>query len=313
MYNSFFKGFLVPLALLFLVGCHHNAHIRTQKPLSPSETAISFGITPFPFILGDYSHSNPLGIIGMRSEVSFLRGLKNDQELGVYAGLGSGDDANGFVSGVHYKKYKYLPIIKRLVKIGGGLEQNSTRFGKVLNSKISIISTSSKNNPAYGGIHLLRALSLGQLQRNAYGQYSRYSIHSIGFGVTFGSERYSKKHTLQAQIDISGFYDSQLARDLWSNESYVYDSMYLLSSSSLIYNFFLPPSNTKETLGPMPPVQKRKTRLSPDAVPNTSTKLFNPETGEPIKKESTIFDPETGEAIEKDPVEYDPETGEVID
>ena len=89
--------------------------------------------------------------------------------------------------------------------------------------------------------------------------------------------------------------------------------MYLISSSSLIYNFFLPPSNTKNKLGPMLPVQKRKTRLSPDAVPNTSTKLFDPETGEPIKKESTIFDPETGEAIEKDPVEYDPETGEVID
>ena len=46
--HNFFKGFLVSLALLFLVGCHHNAHIRTQKPLSQSETVISSSMNPGP-------------------------------------------------------------------------------------------------------------------------------------------------------------------------------------------------------------------------------------------------------------------------
>ena len=85
--HNFFKGFLVSLALLFLVGCHHSAHIRTQKSLSPSETVFSGSITTLPISLG-FSDDTPLGIIGMRSELSLLRGLENDRELGAYAGIG---------------------------------------------------------------------------------------------------------------------------------------------------------------------------------------------------------------------------------
>ena len=310
-YNSFFKGFLVSLALLFLVGCHHNAHIRTQKPLSPSETVISGSYTSFPIGFGDIDDNATLGIIGMRSEASLLRGLENGQELGAYAGIGLGENVGfGSVLGLHYKKYKYLSPIERLVKIGGGLEINFNYSGTVFNSKTSIISTSSKNNPFYGGIHLIYAKSFGKLRLIGYHETLPYSIQSTGIGVTIGKERkfFIRKTSLQNQFDVSLLRDNRLTNNYYNDVS-----MYLLFSYSLGLNFFLPPSNPKKSFEPLPSIQKREIKSSPDIMPNTSTKLFDPETGEPIKKESTIFDPETGEAIEKDPVEYDPETGEVID
>ena len=64
--------------------------------------------------------------------------------MGAYAGLGLGKGIEGGVLGLHYKKYKYITPIERLIKIGGGLEINISRLGTVFNSKTSIISTSSK-------------------------------------------------------------------------------------------------------------------------------------------------------------------------
>ena len=101
-------------AILFLSGCHHNAHIRTQRPLSPSETVFSGNLTPFPISLGnkvDFWGNKPeksIGILGMRSELSFLSGLKNNQEIGAYAGFGLGSFVSGNIYGLHYKKYKYV-------------------------------------------------------------------------------------------------------------------------------------------------------------------------------------------------------------
>ena len=307
--HNFFKGFLVSLALLFLVGCHHNAHIRTQKPLSPSETVFSGSITTLPISLG-FGDDTPLGIIGMRSELSLLRGLENDQELGAYAGLGLGRFIEGGVLGLHYKRYKYIPPIGRLVKIGGGLEINTSHLGTVFNSKTSIISTSSKKSPRYGGIHLLYAKSFGNLREYNYDYEPEiYTMFSAGIGMTIGKERefFLKNTTLQSQFDVSAVYDHKFDYD------YTYDSVYLVFSTSFGFSFFHPPSKPEKSFDPLPPIQKRNTKSSPDIMSNTSTKLFDPETGEVIKKESLEFDPETGEVIKKESLEFDPETGEVID
>ena len=309
--HNFFKGFLVSLALLFLVGCHHNAHIRTQNPLSPSETVISGSYTSSPIGFGDINDNATLGIIGMRSEASLLRGLENGQELGVYAGIGLGAHVGfGSVLGLHYKKYKYLSPMERLVKIGGGLEINFNYSGTVFNSKTSIISTSSKNNPFYGGIHLIYAKSFGKLRLIGYHETLPYSIQSTGIGVTIGKERkfFIQKTSFQNQFDVSLLRDNRLTNNYYNDVS-----MYLLFSYSLGLNFFLPPSNLKKSFEPLPSIKKRETKSSSDTMSNTSTKLFDPETGEPIIKNRIIFDPETGEKIKKDSTEGDPDTDEIVE
>ena len=294
--HNFFKGFLVSLALLFLVGCHHNAHIRTQKPLSQSETVISSSMNPGP--ITSPKKNMTLGIIGRRLEFSFLRGLENDRELGAYVSIGIREQmgSQGNVLGLHYKKYKYLSPIERLVKIGGGLEINFSNSGAVFNSKASIISASSINNPIYFGIHFLHARSYGKIKGYSSPIYSNgnYSMQSRGIGMTIGKEReiFIQNTSFQSQFDVSIVHDGY---------NYIDDSfysIYLLFSYSLGLNFFLPPSNPKKSFEPLPYIQKRETKSSSDIMSNTSTELFDPETGEPIKNKSATFDPETGEVID---------------
>ena len=304
-------------AILFLAGCHHNAHIRTQRPLSPSETVFSGSLTPFPIGLGnkvDFLGNKPeksIGILGMRSELSFLSGLKNNQEIGTYAGLGLGSFVSGNIYGLHYKKYKYSPFTDKLVKVGGGLEINVSDRGKVFNTKTSIIEASSEEYKRYKGIHFLYAHSLGYIRKyydRNFKNYSNlsYKIQSVGIGLTMGRERktYIKNTYLQSQIDISLIQD---------NFSYNNKSVYVLFAFSLGFNIFNPSTNPKTSFEPLPIFRERSTKLSTDQFLNTTNENLDFETEKLIKDSDIIFDPETGDEIEKENVEYDPETGEEIE
>ena len=305
-------------AILFLAGCHHNAHIRTQRPLIPSETVFSGSLTPFPISLGnkvDFWGNKPeksIGILGMRSELSFLSGLKNNQEIGTYAGFGLGSFVSGNIYGLHYKKYRYSPFTDKLVKVGGDLEINVSDRGKVFNTKTSIIEASSEEYKRYKGIHFLYAHSLGHIRgyyddRN-FKNYSNlsYKIQSVGIGLTMGREKktYLKNTYLQSQIDISLIQD---------NYSYNNESVYLLFAFSLGFNIFNPPTNSKISFEPLPIIRKKPTKLSKDKFLNSTNENLDFETEKLIKDNDIFFDPETGEVIEKDNVEYDPETGEEIE
>ena len=312
------KQILYPFfAILLLAGCHHNAHIRTQRPLSPSEKVFSGSLTSFPISLGnnvDFWGNRPeksIGILGMRSELSFLSGLENNQEIGTYAGFGLGSFVSGNIYGLHYKKYRHLPFTDRLVKVGGVLEINVSDRGRVFNTKASIIEASSEKYKRYKGIHFLFAHSLGYIRSyhdKNFANYSNlsYEIQSVGIGLTMGMEKktYVKNTYLQRQIDISLIQD---------NFSYSNESVYVLFGFSLGFNIFNPSTNPKIIFEPLPIIRKKPTKLSIDKFLNTTNEVFDFGTEKPIQDSDLIFDPETGEVIEKENVEFDPETGEEIE
>ena len=92
-----------------LVGCHNNAHLRTQKVLKPGEKAYSGS---FVLAVGGETRSGRLdytGVPGMRGEVSMLTGRKGG-EAGPYFGFGLSGDNERFVftGGFDYKQYEKL-------------------------------------------------------------------------------------------------------------------------------------------------------------------------------------------------------------
>ena len=76
--------------LLVLVGCHNNAHLRTQKILKPGEKAYSAsGVLAMGGVAEDYGYGdiNNTGVMGLRGEMSMFKG-GNDLEAGPYFGVG---------------------------------------------------------------------------------------------------------------------------------------------------------------------------------------------------------------------------------
>ena len=94
---------LIISILLIVTGCHNNAYIRTQKPLKNGETVYSSSST-IPLSIGE--PESDLGIVGMRQEISILRGTEN-KELGAYAAFGVGESAFGSVLGFDFK-HQYI-------------------------------------------------------------------------------------------------------------------------------------------------------------------------------------------------------------
>ena len=91
--------------LLVLVGCHNNAHLRTQKILKPGEKAYSgSGVVAMGGADENWDDINNTGVMGLRGEVSMLKGGK-DSEAGPYFGVGIGEDGPGLILGYDYKKY----------------------------------------------------------------------------------------------------------------------------------------------------------------------------------------------------------------
>ena len=76
--------------LLVLVGCHNNAHLRTQKVLKPGEKAYSgSGVLAVGGVddITSYDAVDNTGVMGLRGEVSMLKG-GNNLEAGPYFGVG---------------------------------------------------------------------------------------------------------------------------------------------------------------------------------------------------------------------------------
>ena len=150
--------------IFFLVGCHNNAHLRTQKLLEKDESVISLsGVLPMGGVSEAYDYDDETGIVAMRSEVSYLKGF-GDYELGPYAGFGFGNfDSPGFVLGFDYRKYTKT---KNPYKLGAQFELNLSNSGSVVHIKPSITSAVTDQKPNYYGIHGL--LYSGELNNRDY-------------------------------------------------------------------------------------------------------------------------------------------------
>ena len=84
------------------VGCHNNAHLRTQKLLKPGEKSVSIsGVIPVGGIIEGQGRTlnEETGVVGVRGEVSYLKG-NVDSESGPYLGFGFHRDYPGFILGM---------------------------------------------------------------------------------------------------------------------------------------------------------------------------------------------------------------------
>jgi len=300
--------------LLVLVGCHNNAHLRTQKILKPGEKAYSasgvlaLGGEPRDIDL-DYT-----GVPGVRGEISMLTGSK-DSESGPYLGFGSHeDDWGSFIVGYDYKKYVGLESgLPKKLGIQGELnytpkEGGYRGFGSTFHFRPSFTTTTTKEEYFYSGIH--GVLAVGRLNYTSeWDDYIAYNFNSLGLGITAGVEfLLPSSSSIQIQIDAS-LLQNAYAWDIPSFGYYKhYDekdaqSTFLLTGSGGI-SFFKPDPASKEPFEPLPTPSYSTTQTQP---------IFDPKTGEKISG-NMRFDPETGKEIQSnDQIIFDPETGKVVD
>ena len=321
MQNSAHSFSLILSILLIVTGCHNNAHIRTQKPLKNGETVYSSSST-IPLSIGE--PESDLGIVGMRQEISILRGTEGNKELGAYAAFGVGESAFGSVLGFDFKKHQYIQG-SQLTKLGGRVELNMTEYGSVLNLRPSITTTTSQKDPFYFGLHGIFAAPLGTLERRYYSE-EEYDFSSVGPGLTIGGEYFTQLSSLQLQLDVSYVFDryNWISGRGWYDDYRSRDRTYLLISASAGWNFFPTSAKNDVLSAPMPPVKESQQpkkvkqvfdKIKAEPLPNSSLSSnealegFDPNTGERIDKKRPIFDPETGEELEPEGRSYDPETG----
>ena len=314
------KNKIIPvfyLQFLVIIGCHNNAHLRTQKLLKPGEKSISISaVIPAG---GVYEHSGrtlnvETGVVGLRGEVSYLKG-NFDSESGPYFGFGFHRDYPGFILGYDYRKY----LESRKQKLGAQFEINISEFGPLFHLRPSFSSVTSDSWPIYAGIHGILANgrlkswtgdivfdyldSNGVTVRYRMDEKIDYTFNSLGAGITLGFEINTINNSFQFQTDISlvknswlseydhGINTENISPD-WARRKDVYegvshsDDQALLVSASAGMSFFKPGKNDGQTFEPMP-------------VPNKSTKqiIYDPDTGEKISDNDLQFDPETGERI----------------
>ena len=314
------KNKLIPffyLQFLVMIGCHNNAHLRTQKLLKPGEKSTSIsGVLPVGGVIEGQGRTlnEETGVVGIRGEVSFLKG-KIDSESGPYFGFGFHLDYPGFILGYDYRKY----LESRKQKLGAQFELNISEFGPLFHLRPSFSSVTSDSWPIYAGIHGIIANgklktwtdeiefdyldSNGDIVRHRIDEKIDYNFNSYGLGITFGLEINTVHNSFQLQTDISLVQNSWLSEydhgidqakitnyysyyeDL--NEGFSHsDDPALLVSASAGMSFFKPGKNNGPTFEPMP-------------IPNKSTKqiIYDPDTGEKISDNDLQFDPETGERI----------------
>ena len=300
------KVFALLTILLLIFGCHNNAHIRTQKILEKEESVLSVsGVLPIGGIDDRYSIDDENGVLGMRGELSYIKGFSS-YELGPYAGFGLSDlDDPGFILGFDYKNYLNISS-SRPIKFGAQFELNSSVYGKTFHIKPSLITVTSRQKAGYFGIHGL--LYNGSLK---HWNSSLYSFSSLGFGFTIGTEHISSKLSIQAQADLSmvnnAFRTEGNSNFLYYDDGYHYDpgnDFYLLVGLSAGVNFFKVPKIRNKLFEPMP-------------VPNykeveTKNIHYDPNTGKVISPGANKFDPETGELLSFQTEIFDPNTGEKI-
>ena len=326
--------------LLVLVGCHNNAHLRTQKVLKPGEKAYSgSGVLAMGV---DYDLPNT-GVMGFRGEVSMLKGGK-DSEAGPYFGVGLGGqfDGPGLILGYDYRKYTGQSS-GQAKKLGAQIEVNIGEAGQTFHLRPSLTSTTKRGRPFYGGVHGL--LAVGNLMDYSYFSYRTsqqivginiieyhdiehevdYRFNSLGAGLTAGAELLTfDNNSIQLQVDVSLVKNSfnldgeaaeppniDMENVTWASwlddngnidEEWggQGDDVMPMVTGSIGMSFFKPDPTNKESFEPLP---------SPSYNTKQTQPIFDPETGEKISG-GMRFDPETGEAIIE--TQFDPETGEQI-
>ena len=201
--------------LLVLVGCHNNAHLRTQKVLKPGEKVYSgSGVLAMGGVEDNWDNINNTGVMGFRGEVSMLKGGK-DSESGPYLGFGGNSNAEefGFIAGYDYRKYTGQSSGSPK-KLGAQIEVNIQRSRpNVSPSAFSNKHNQKRSKPLYGGVHGL--LAVGNLMTNWYGYgYDGYGydgdieidyrFNSLGAGLTAGGEFLTfDNNSIQLQVDVS--------------------------------------------------------------------------------------------------------------
>jgi len=322
--------------LLVLVGCHNNAHLRTQKILKPGEKAYSgSGVLAMGGADEDWNGINNTGVMGLRGEVSMLKGSK-DSEAGPYFGVGIGDDGPGLILGYDYRKYTGQSSDSPK-KLGAQIEVNIGEAGQAFHLRPSITSTTGRGKPFYGGVHGLLAVgnlmdgfewetydSSGYHMFEHHEEWIDYRFNSLGAGITAGVEFLAfDNNSIQLQVDVSlvknSFStdaeppDTDMENVNWASwlddngnideafESHD-DELMPMVTGSIGMSFFKPDPTNKESFEPLPTPSYNTGQTQVQAV-------FDPETGEKISG-GMRFDPETGEAIVE--MQFNPETGEQI-
>ena len=301
--------------LLVLVGCHNNAHLRTQKILKPGEKAYS-GSGVLAMGGAEDGYNSNTGVMGLRGEVSMLKGGK-DFESGPYLGFGANFNVEefGFIAGYDYRKYTGQGSGSPK-KLGAQIEVNFSEAGAVFHLRPSITSTTKRGRPLYGGIHGL--LAIGSLADYGYGYgygYDRdieidYRFNSLGAGLTAGVEAITfDNNSIQLQVDVSMVKNSfsivgrnKLHPDDWEDGEDGEDELFPIVTGSIGMSFFKPDPTSKESFEPLPTPSYNTGQTQTQPV-------FDPETGEKISG-GMHFDPETGEAIIE--TRFNPETGEQV-
>jgi hypothetical protein len=337
--------------LLVLVGCHNNAHLRTQKVLKPGEKAYSgSGVLAMGGAEENWDEGiNNTGVMGLRGEVSMLKGSKNS-EAGPYFGVGIGDDGPGLILGYDYRKYTGQSS-GQAKKMGAQIEVNIGEAGQTFHLRPSITSTTRRGKPFYGGVHGL--LAVGNLMDNNYFNwrtvdssevyeddwgnmsYERdwhdfekeidYRFNSLGAGLTAGVEFLAfDNNSIQLQVDVSlvknSFnLDGEAAEPPDIDMENVNWVSWLDDNGNIDEAFeshddeLMPMVTGSLGMSFFKPDPTKKESFEPLPAPSHGTTqpqpLFDPETGEKTSS-GMRFDPETGEAIVE--MQFDPETGEQI-
>ena len=343
------KALLVFSITCFLItGCYNNAHLRTQKQLTPEEKVFSgSGIVAIGGVSGGgYPHHlSNTGVSGFRAEFSKLNGGPK-LEAGPYFGAGLMEDGPGVFGGYDYRKYsdknKRIPT-----KTGAQIELNVGQPGLTFHLRPSITTTTTKKRLVYGGLHGI--LAAGNLTSDlnfywttranpdnlsSYGNPLdhdqnmndkdqsidvKYRFNSFGAGLTLGIERQLYNSSFQIQVDASIVNSFYIPKNEIAPPAI--DTLNVLSYSWSDYN---PASNfERNVVLPMvtgslglnffKPGPKIVTPFEPMPTPQKrTTPFYDPETGGEIKPEKLRFDPETGEKRPSKKLRFNPETGEEI-
>ena len=336
--------------MLVLVGCHNNAHLRTQKVLKPGEKVYSgSGVLAMGGAEENWDEGiNNTGVMGLRGEVSMLKGSK-DSEAGPYFGVGVGDDGPGLILGYDYRKYTGQRSGSPK-KLGAQIEVNIGEAGQTFHLRPSLTSTTKKGKPFYGGVHGL--LAVGNLMDRPWWEwetvdssevyednwgnisYDRdwhhneqefdYRFNSLGAGLTAGAEFLAfDNNSIQLQVDVSLVKNSfstdaeppniDMENVIWTswqddNGNNDEDENWGSHDDELI-----PMVTGSIGMSFFKPDPTNKESFEPLPAPSYNTKptqpVFDPETGEKLSG-GMRFDPETGEAIIE--MQFNPETGEQI-
>jgi hypothetical protein len=299
-----------------LVGCHNNAHLRTQKILKPGEKVYSgSGVVAMGGAEEDYGYReiNNTGVMGLRGEVSMLKG-GNNLESGPYFGVGIGDDGPGLILGYDYRKYTGQGSGSPK-KMGTQFEVNIGEAGPAFHLRPSLTSTTKKGKPLYGGVHGLLAMgnlmTYGDGYDYGYGHDEDieidYRFNSLGAGLTAGAEFLTfDNNSIQLQVDVSlvkNAFNIDDSEEYWDLSIETRDDeLFPIVTGSIGMSFFKPDPTNKESFEPLP-------TPSYSTGQSQTQPVFDPETGEKISG-GMRFDPETGEPIIE--MQFNPETGEQV-